>query len=111
MSLAEAIQALTDLGVLARCSALAAGDEVERSKPWPDLYLLAASRLGLEPDLCLALEDSVTGCASARAAGMTTIVVPSEVFSAAHFDGADFVFESLNQVAAVLDDLIEPPVA
>ena len=46
------------------------------SKPAPDPYLSAAGRLGVDPRLCLALEDSYAGVRSASSAGMTTIMVP-----------------------------------
>ena len=48
-------------------------DEVERPKPAPDLYLLAARRLGRAPGDCLVVEDSVSGVTAAHAAGMTVI--------------------------------------
>ncbi|MFI0965732.1 HAD family hydrolase [Streptomyces sp. NPDC021080] len=54
-----------------------AGDEVERTKPFPDPYLLAAARLGAEPARCAAIEDTSTGVASAEAAGCQVIAVPS----------------------------------
>jgi HAD superfamily hydrolase (TIGR01509 family) len=53
--------------------------DVARGKPHPDLYLEAASRLGLAPASCLALEDSPTGARAATAAGMPVIVVPDLV--------------------------------
>lgn len=46
-------------------------DLVGRAKPHPDIFLYAAERLGVEPERCLAVEDSVNGVRSARAAGMT----------------------------------------
>lgn len=55
---------------------LVVGDDVERGKPHPDPYLLAASRLGVDPAQCLAIEDSPTGVASALAAGCTVLAVP-----------------------------------
>lgn len=54
-----------------------AGDEVRRGKPAPDPYLAAAAALGVDPPGCVALEDSPTGAASARAAGMTVFGIPS----------------------------------
>jgi HAD superfamily hydrolase (TIGR01509 family) len=54
-----------------------AGDEVEQGKPAPDLYLAACERLGATPGRCVAFEDSATGIAAARAAGMFLAVVPS----------------------------------
>ena len=55
------------------------GDEVSRGKPDPEAYLLAAERLGLRPADCLAIEDSVPGTASARAAGVPVLAVPHQV--------------------------------
>ena len=52
-----------------------AGDDA-RGKPAPDVYLRAATLLGVAPSSCLAIEDSVFGVMSARAAGMPCIVVP-----------------------------------
>lgn len=56
--------------------ALAAGDEVTRGKPAPEIYLLAAARLGVPPARCAAVEDSVAGATAALAAGMTVVLVP-----------------------------------
>lgn len=55
------------------------GDEVPRGKPAPDPYRRAAALLGLEPTHCLAIEDSVTGAASAEGAGCPVLVVPNDV--------------------------------
>ncbi|MFM9033995.1 MAG: HAD family hydrolase [Mycobacterium sp.] len=55
------------------------GDEVPRGKPAPDPYRRAAALLGFDPGHCLAIEDSVTGAASAEGAGCPVLVVPNEV--------------------------------
>jgi len=55
------------------------GDEVPRGKPAPDPYRQAAELLGLDPGHCLAVEDSVTGAASAEGAGCPVLVVPNDV--------------------------------
>lgn len=55
------------------------GDEVPRGKPHPDPYLRGAELLGLAPGQCLAIEDSVTGAASAEGAGCPVLVVPNDV--------------------------------
>jgi HAD superfamily hydrolase (TIGR01509 family) len=69
--------ALRFLGSLAgRFEALACGDEVRLRKPAPDVYLLAASRLGMHPRDCIAIEDSPIGYAAAEAAGMRAILIP-----------------------------------
>ena len=51
-------------------------DDVARGKPFPDLYLHAASRLGFAPGECLALEDSYNGVRAANAAGVPVVMVP-----------------------------------
>lgn len=52
------------------------GDEVVRGKPAPDLFLLAAQRLGQPPASCLVFEDSEHGARAAIAAGMSVVIVP-----------------------------------
>ena len=68
---------LEEVGLLeffpVRCSAA----QVQRGKPAPDLFLLAAGRLGLPPEVCAVVEDSVPGLQAARAAGMKAIGFPS----------------------------------
>ena len=54
-----------------------AGDEVERTKPFPDPYLLAAAGLGAAPDRCAVIEDTATGVAAGEAAGCRVVAVPS----------------------------------
>jgi HAD superfamily hydrolase (TIGR01509 family) len=55
------------------------GDDVSRSKPDPEPYLLAAKLLDADPGQCVALEDSPNGVASAAAAGCLVVAVPSLV--------------------------------
>ena len=52
------------------------GDEVVRGKPHPDLFLLAAERMGCAPEGCLVFEDSEHGARGAIAAGMSVVIVP-----------------------------------
>ncbi|MFE2264697.1 HAD family hydrolase [Streptomyces griseosporeus] len=54
-----------------------AGDEVSRTKPHPDPYLLAAAGLGADPARCAVIEDTATGVAAAEAAGCHVVAVPS----------------------------------
>ncbi|MER5788260.1 HAD family phosphatase [Streptomyces sp. NPDC001980] len=54
-----------------------AGDEVSRTKPYPDPYLLAAAGLGVNPARCAVVEDTATGVAAAEAAGCQVVAVPS----------------------------------
>ena len=66
---------LDSSGLTRLFSATAAGDEVEHGKPAPDVYSLAAQRLGVPAEHCLAVEDSGPGAASAHAAGMFVLGV------------------------------------
>lgn len=97
---------LGKLGVLSRLRALATGDEVIHGKPAPDLYLLAAARLGADPTRCLALEDTPIGCRAGAAAGLRVVAVPSEGNDPAAFTCAYRVLNSLVEVEAGLDGLL-----
>lgn len=67
-------------------------------KPHPDPYLVTARDLGVDPRSCLAFEDSVNGCVSARAAGMSVVAVPDpSVRGTSRFGFCDVVLESLAQ--------------
>jgi HAD superfamily hydrolase (TIGR01509 family) len=54
-----------------------AGDEVARTKPHPEPYLVAAARLGADPARCVVIEDTPTGVTAAEAAGCRVVAVPS----------------------------------
>ncbi len=56
---------------------IVSSDEVAHGKPAPDVYLETARRLGVAPSDCLVVEDSHNGVRAARAAGMTTVLVPN----------------------------------
>ncbi len=70
--------ALASLGVAASFSAVVSSDEVNVGKPAPDVYLLAASRLGVDPAACLVVEDSANGVRAGRAAGMVVVLIPND---------------------------------
>ena len=67
---------LAAAGLLPHFEVVCTSSDVAAPKPAPDVYLLAAERLGVSPSLCLVLEDSPTGVRAALAAGMTAIQVP-----------------------------------
>lgn len=56
----------------------ATGDEVTHGKPAPDIFLLAAERLGADPSGCLVFEDAPAGVQAARAAGMQVVWIPND---------------------------------
>jgi HAD superfamily hydrolase (TIGR01509 family) len=98
----HAEEILTQLGL--QPDATACGNEVTHSKPAPDIYLLAAERLGVNPAHCLALDDSAPGTQSAVAAGMFTIAVPNSETRHSNFSHAQVVVDSLWDVLAGLDN-------
>jgi HAD superfamily hydrolase (TIGR01509 family) len=63
-------------GVTGSFDVTVAGDEVEHPKPAPDVYLAACARLGADPSASVGIEDSPTGAAAAKRAGMTVVGVP-----------------------------------
>jgi HAD superfamily hydrolase (TIGR01509 family) len=67
---------LATAGITGRFAITVAGDEVPNPKPAPDIYLEACRRLGADPARSVGLEDSPTGAAAAKAAGLTVIGVP-----------------------------------
>ncbi len=66
---------LTRFGIIDYFDALTTGDEVEHAKPDPAIYLLAAQKLGLEPEACTVVEDAASGVKAAKSAGMQCIAV------------------------------------
>jgi HAD superfamily hydrolase (TIGR01509 family) len=70
--------ALRTAGLRDAFRSVTASDEVAHGKPSPDVYLLAAQRLGVSPPACLVVEDSLNGVLAARAAGMIVALVPNE---------------------------------
>ena len=67
---------LGHVGVLPYFRCITGGDEVTHGKPDPSLYLLAAARLGVAPEECIAFEDSENGARAAQAAGVRVVIVP-----------------------------------
>jgi HAD superfamily hydrolase (TIGR01509 family) len=72
----HAIPRLERAGLLHRFASVTTGDQVERGKPAPDLFLLAAATIDVPPRQCIVLEDSEVGVAGAHAAGMTVFMIP-----------------------------------
>ncbi len=79
-------------------SAIASGEDAERKKPAPDIFLAAAKRLGADPADCLVVEDAINGIEAARAAGMKVVTITS------YFDRETL---EKHKPDAVVDDLME----
>ncbi|GAT64024.1 HAD family hydrolase [Paludibacter jiangxiensis] len=94
---------LREIGVPAGTfDAIVSGEEVERKKPFPDIYLLAAEKVGVSPDECLVVEDAVSGVTAAKAAGARCLALTTS-FPAEKLSAADQIVDSL---AIGLDEVI-----
>jgi beta-phosphoglucomutase family hydrolase len=88
-------EVLAQVGILSSFEALVSSEEVKQPKPEPDIFIEAASRLGLEPESLVVVEDSSHGVEAALRAGMPVVAIPTllpvsdEVFFKAHlfFEG------------------------
>jgi beta-phosphoglucomutase family hydrolase len=95
------------LGVRELFSALSTGDEVHHGKPHPEVFLIAARKLGISPERCVVIEDAPQGVEAARAAGAIAVAVTS-TRPAADLQEADLVVPSLNDLtAAQLGELVD----
>ncbi|PZQ15056.1 MAG: haloacid dehalogenase [Ancylobacter novellus] len=77
--------------------AIAAGDEAPAKKPAPDIYEIALKKLGNDPNVCIAFEDTAHGLRSARAAGLKCVVTPSFYSEDQNFSGAAAIFGHLGE--------------
>ena len=64
------------LGMLELFDAVISGEEIRHGKPAPDIFLLAAERIGCAPEDCYVFEDGINGCLAGIAAGCTTVMIP-----------------------------------
>lgn len=90
---------LTRLGLISYFEALACGEEVEHTKPYPDLYLLALNKVGVRADQAVAFEDSLNGMTAAQRAGIFCVLVPSELTQYQTFKQVDWRVSSLADVS------------
>lgn len=88
---------LRGLGLDGAFAATVSASDVARAKPAPDLYLLAAQRLGVPPERCLAMEDTKTGIAAAKAAGMFAVQVRAASTALPPIAEADLVIDDYSQ--------------
>jgi HAD superfamily hydrolase (TIGR01509 family) len=85
---------LAALGLGGWFDATVSASEVGRPKPAPDMYLAAAAELGVEPEACIAVEDTPTGVRSAKTAGMYVVQVRISSTALPPIPGADAVIDN-----------------
>jgi len=88
---------LAGLGLQDAFDATVSASEVHRSKPAPDLYLAAADQLAVPPERCLAVEDTASGIAAAKAAGMLALQIRAASTALPPLPQADFVIDDYSQ--------------
>jgi HAD superfamily hydrolase (TIGR01509 family) len=93
----EVLMKLKKLKIFSLFPVIVGGDEVPKGKPNPDIYLLTLERLGLKSGDCIAFEDTEYGMKSAKAAGLTCLVVPSEFSRKQDYSKADGTFDNLRE--------------
>ena len=101
---ASARPLLDRTGIRSLFSVVVTGDEVQQGKPHPDIYLRAAKKLGISPEACLVIEDSLAGIAAGRAANMRVAAIPDRRFvdPREYEKEANYVLGSLSEIAALI---------
>ncbi len=94
----SATAVLETLGIEEYFECIASKDNVERVKPFPDIFLFVADKLAVDPAECVVLEDAEKGILAAVAAGMHTIAVPNEHTADNDFSKATLILQSLQDL-------------
>jgi beta-phosphoglucomutase-like phosphatase (HAD superfamily) len=87
-------------GIRSLFDVVVTGDEVQRGKPHPDIYLRTSKKLGIPPEACLVIEDALTGVTAAKAANMRVAAIPDTRFMdpREYEKEADYVLGSLLEI-------------
>lgn len=99
-SLAEIKVNLAEIGLSEYFSEVVSTEEVEHSKPAPDVYLAAAERIGIVPENCLGIEDTKNGTGAVRNAGMVCVGFANPAFPKQDLAFADRVVSSFSELDA-----------
>ncbi|MGH8079443.1 MAG: HAD family hydrolase [Lysobacter sp.] len=103
----RALSKLAASGLIERFPVVVTGSDVEHPKPAPDIYLLAANQLGVDPRCCVVLEDSEPGVRAALAAGATPIQVPDLIVPGDELRGFGHrIVASLDQARGLLEAVL-----
>ncbi|MGN1261728.1 MAG: beta-phosphoglucomutase [Candidatus Enteromonas sp.] len=88
---------LTNLGIIDVFDAIADGNDIQHSKPDPEVFLVAARKLGLEPSSCIVVEDAFAGIEAAKRGGF----VAAAIGDAVKDPDADFVLSALSDILPI----------
>ena len=89
---------------------IGAGDIVLQKKPAPDIYFWVLNQLNLQPQQCIAIEDSENGLQAARAAGLPTLITVNNYTRLQNFEGAVAVLSDLGEPDQIFDPVSSLPV-
>lgn len=95
---------LQRLDLIKHFDSILCSDDVKRTKPDPDLYLLSLEKLGVSPDQAIVFEDSPNGVAAAKTAGIFAVAVPNIITRQLSLEQADLCLDSLEDIS--LDTLL-----
>jgi HAD superfamily hydrolase (TIGR01509 family) len=97
-----ALASLRRFGLMDFFQAMVFGEDIDHGKPDPEPYLKVAGRLGINTELCVAVEDSTLGFQSAKKAGMLVVARKAEHNRNFDFSQADYVIEDLREIPLIL---------
>ena len=89
-------------GLLSEFELILVREDYRRSKPHPDSYAMAVQRLGLDPDSCVAIEDTQRGIEAATGAGVRCFACKSHMTTGVSFEGAIRVLNSVRELPAAV---------
>ena len=92
-------RAIDGLELVGAFDAIVTGRDVKRCKPDPECFLLAASKVGVDPSRCVVFEDAPAGITAAKAAGMRCIAITSKGHTADRQSDADLIFPTVRDVS------------
>lgn len=98
---------LEELGLMLAFEVTTTGEEVYLPKPDPEIYVLTGQKLGIEPENCLVVEDSVAGARSALEAGMRVAAIKSAYADEATFKalGVQFIVKDFNELKEIISNI------
>ncbi|MCR4325105.1 MAG: HAD family phosphatase [Candidatus Curtissbacteria bacterium] len=98
--------ALVKFGVDDFFEVIVSEEDVTNGKPNPEVFLMAAEKLGVAPENCVVVEDALHGVEGAKAAGMKVVFVPDVRFTKARHEKADVILKNLDELTdEVMDSL------
>jgi mannitol-1-/sugar-/sorbitol-6-/2-deoxyglucose-6-phosphatase len=91
-------------GIRSFFEVIVTGDEVQRGKPDPDIYLRTVDKLGIAPEACLVIEDALAGVAAAKGANMRVAAIPDTRFvdPREYEKKADYILGNLSEIPPLI---------